>query len=279
MARTKAISILSGESAPADLAELYGLVIENVRKSCLSQALKSNNYTGNPKAGSVEFKRFANAESKDYGTARAANKGNKITAPPVTVNIDQRKEIVEEVSKSDLDAFGVTNLMQRRADNHVMSMQSKLDTDFFSAAAGGATSFTPSATAIHDIVESFIQTLETVKNDFTDGVDRVNIDVVLSPAKYGLMRDFLDTQSNPNVDTAAEEFGVYHGVKVFSSTRLPSDVNGICMVRGAVAQPCVVDQYSEPEKIPLSNDYACSLFYNYGTKLLTPDLAFVWKNS
>ena len=277
MPRTQAISILAGASTPANLAELYGLVIENVRKLCLSQTLKSNNYTGNPAAGSVEFKRFVNAASKDYGTARTAGKGDKITAPPTVVNLDQHKEIVEEIAKFDLDTFGVANIMQRRADNHVLSMQSMLDTTFFSVAAAGATVFTPAATAIQEIIESLIQTLETVKNDYTDGVDRALMDIVLSPEKYGLLRTFLDTQANPNVDTAGEEFGMYHGVKIFSSTRLPSGVHALCMVRGAVAQPCKVDQYSEPEKIPLSNDFASGLFYDFGTKLLTPDLAFVWK--
>ena len=58
MARTNAISLLSGVSTPATLAEIYGLVIENVQKSTLSTALKSQQYTGNPAAGSVEFKRF-----------------------------------------------------------------------------------------------------------------------------------------------------------------------------------------------------------------------------
>ena len=68
MARTQAISMLSGASTPASLAEIYGLVIENVQKSTLSTALKSNQYTGNPAAGSVEFTRFSNATPKDYGT-------------------------------------------------------------------------------------------------------------------------------------------------------------------------------------------------------------------
>ena len=32
--------------------------------------------------------------------------------------------------------------------------------------------------------------------------------------------------------------------------------------------------YGEPEKIPLSNDYGVSMFFDYGTKALTPDLIF-----
>ena len=118
------------------------------------------------------------------------------------------------------------------------------------------------------------------------------MDLVLTPAKYGLLRTFLDTQSNPNVDTAGEEFGMYHGVRVYSCTRMPvttetveetktktTVTDALLMVRGAVAQPVVVNQYGDPEKIQLSNDYAVSLFYDYGTKALTPDLIFKLQTS
>ena len=278
MARTNAISLLAGASTPATLAEIYGLVIENVQKSTLSTSLKSQQYTGNPAAGSVEFKRFANSEAKTYGTARTAAKGDKITVPPTTVNLSTHKEIVEEVAKFDIDTFGVAGIMQRRADNHVLTMAADLDRAFFTEASTAGTAFTPAGevTEIQDIVESMIQTLEVVKNDYTDGVDRGMMDLVLSPAQYGKLRTFLDTQSNPNVDTAGEEFGMYHGVRVYSCTRLAEKCNGLLMIRGAVAQPVVVDQYSNPEKIPLSNDFAVSLFYDYGTKALTPDLIFKW---
>ena len=294
MARTNAISLLAGASTPATLAEIYGLVVENVQKATLSTALKSQQYTGNPAAGSVEFKRFVNSAAKTYGTARTATKGDKITAPPVTVNLNTHKEIVEEVAKFDLDTFGVAGIMQRRADNHVQTMSADLDRAFFAEAASSGTEFTPgsSITAIQDILESMIQTLETVKNDYADGVDRDLMDLILTPAQYGKIRTFLDTQSTPSVNTAGEEFGMYHGVRVYSCTRLPvtteaaadnktktTTTNGILMIRGAVAQPVVVNQYSNPEKIPLSNDYAVSLFYDYGAKALTPDLIFKWQTS
>lgn len=282
MARTNAISLLAGTSTPATLAEIYGMVIDNVQKATLSTALKSQQYTGNPAAGSVEFKRFENAEAKAYGTARTAAKGDTVTAAPITVNLSTHKEIVEEVAKFDLDTFGVANIMRRRADNHALAMGADLDRAFFTEAASGGTAFTPASglTAIQDVVENMIQTLETTSNDYVDGVDRSLMALVLTPAQYGKLRTFLDTQSNPNVDTAGEEFGVYHGVKVYSCTRLPggaSASNGILMVNGAVAQPVVVNQYSNPEKIPLSNDYAVSLFYDYGTKALASDLILNWK--
>ena len=65
--------------------------------------------------------------------------------------------------------------------------------------------------------------------------------------------------------------GSYHGVTIYTSNRLPSGVDAIGMRYDSIAQPCTVSQYS-PEKIPLSNDYAVSLFYDYGTKAVTPDL-------
>ncbi|MEG0896490.1 MAG: hypothetical protein RSF73_03020 [Ruthenibacterium sp.] len=278
MARTNAISLLAGAGTPATLSEIYGLVIDNVQKSTLSTALKSTQYSGNPAAGSVEFKRFVNSESKAYGTARTAGKGDKITAPPTTVNLSTHKEIVEEIAKFDMDTFGVAAVMARRADNHVLSMGTTLDRAFFTEAATAGTAFTPSAaaTAIQDITEELIQTLETVKNEYVDGVDRDMIDVVMSTQKYGDLRKFLDTQSQPNVNTAGEEFGIYHGVRIYSCTRLPAGKKAIAMVHGAVAQPVVSDEYGTPEKIPLSNDFASGLFYDFGTKALTPDLIFVW---
>lgn len=279
MARTNAISLLAGAGTPATLAEIYGMVIDNVQKSTLSTALKSTLYTGNPASGSVEFKRFVNATSKDYGTARTAGKGDKVTAPPTTVNLSTHKEIVEEVTKFDLDTFGVANLMRRRADNHVQSMAATLDRAFFTEAKTSGTAFTPTKTAIGDIVEEAAQTLETIHNDYVDGVDRNLLVAVLNPVKYGLLRTFLDTQPNPSVDTAGEEFGRYHGIKVYSCTRLADKCNGLFMVQGAVAQPVVSDQYGNPEKIPLSNDFAVSLFYDFGTKVLTPDLLFSWNEA
>ena len=89
------------------------------------------------------------------------------------------------------------------------------------------------------------------------------------------MRDYLDkTVHNANVDTAADEFTTFHGVRVYSSVFLPAKTKAVIMIDGAIAQPAVIYPYKEPEKIPLSNDYGVSMFYDYGTKVLTPDLVF-----
>lgn len=274
MARTKALSLLQEAGVKGDLKEIYGIVIDNVMKDTLSGVLKSQSYTGNPVAGSVEFKRFENSEAKDYGTARAAQKGDTITAPPVTVNLDLHKEIVEECSKFDLDTFGVAKIMARRASNHIDTMTTHLDTAFFATACASAQAFTPTKTDPIEILEEAILTLELVKNKHVRGTNRTNHRLILSPAYYSEVRNKLDSVINSNVDTAAEEFGTLHGVRVYSSINLPNGYDFLLMHNGAVAQPVIFTQYSEPEKLQLSNDYAVSLFFDYGVKALTPDLIF-----
>ena len=94
------------------------------------------------------------------------------------------------------------------------------------------------------------------------------------------------------MDTAAEDFALFHGVRVYSSINLPvttetvettktktTTYHMIAMIEGAVAQPAVIYPYGEPEKIPLSNDYGVSMFFDYGTKALTPDLIFTYSTS
>lgn len=279
MARTKAISLIQNGATKVELAELSGLVIQNIQKDTLASGLKSQSYTGNPASGSVEYRRFKNSVSQDYGTARAAGKGTALTVPPTTVNLNTHKEIVEEAAKFDLDTFGVGNIMARRADNHVDTVAAEFDTAFFQAAFDEGTAFTAPAgvTDPGKIIEALIQTLETVKNDYVRGVPRNIMRLVLSPAFYGDMRDYLDkTVHNANVDTAAEDFTTFHGVRVYSSVFLPATAKAVIMIDGAIAQPAVIYPYKDPEKIPLSNDYGVSMFYDFGTKLLTPDLVFTY---
>lgn len=278
MARTSAISILKAAGQAADLSELYGIVIENIQKAALSGGLKSQAYTGDPKAGSVEFKRFANAAPKNYGSARTARTSTQVVAAPITVNLGIHKEIIEECAQFDLDTLGVEGVMSRRVVEHINSMVADLDGAFFTKACTAAEQTNTAATDPLEQLEALILDLETVENDFTRGVPRDQMSVVCSPAFYSLIRSGLDVQANPNVDTAAEEFGLYHGVRVYSSLRLTAGIDAIAMADGAVAQPVVVYQYGEPEKIPMSNDYAISLFYDYGTETLTPDLIFKLAN-
>lgn len=272
MARTSAISLIKTGSTKAELAEISGLVIENIQAETLANALKSQVYTGDPATGSVEFKRFKNSASSAYGTARTAGHGTAITVPPTTVNLNQHKEIVEECAKFDLDTFGVANIMARRADNHVLTVAAELESAFFGAAVSAGTALTATGTTAAEKLEELIQAIETTSNNYVRGVPRNLIAVVCAPAFYGQIRTALDALPASNVDTAAEAFALYHGVRVYSSVFVPSGTDAIAMVVGSIAMPVVVYPYKQPEKIPLSNDYAVELFYDYGVAALAGDL-------
>ena len=275
MGRIASLAILTQDGAGKEyLAETYGKVIEGVMKTLVSTNMKNTDLSGNPASGSVEAKRFVNAQVQDYGSARAAGAGNKIKAKPVTVKISEDKEIVEEIEEKDTMLYGVDGLFDRRSANHVVRMASNLDTEFFKVAHENAVEVAIAAdTAIEDELEQIIQECENTKNDFVDGVPRELMRLVLNTNYYGKVRNNLDKQVRSNVDTGAEEFYTWHGVECKSSVHLPAGCRYILMVAGAVAQPVMASQYVA-EKIALSEAYGVSLFYHYGTEAVTPDLIF-----
>lgn len=274
MPRINALNILTTSEGKEYLAELYGKVIENVQKNIVSATMKNTDLSGDPTAGSVEAKRFVNAASQVYGTARTAGKGNAVKAQAVTVPINTDKEIVEELETKDVSLYGVDGILEKRAQNHVLRMAAELDRAFFAAAYKDATKVTVDTSGnIEDVLETIIQECENTKNDFVDGVPRDMMHLVLSSKFYGKIRNSLDKTSKANIDTTMEEFYEWHGVEVKSCTRLPEGCDILLMVTGAVAQPVMSEQYVA-EKIPLSTAYGVSLFYNYGTKVVMPDLIF-----
>lgn len=275
MAKIESLAILSATTEGNDfLAEQYGKVIENVQKSLVSASMKNTELSGDPTSGSVEAKRFVNAQPQDYGTARAAGKGGKVKAKPVVVRIDNDKEIVEEMEEKDTKLYGVEGLVERRANNHVIQMQTALDRDFFSCAADNATEVEIDNTLpIEEQLETVIQAGENTHNDYVDGVPRGLMHLVCSTKIYGKIRNALDKQTRSNVDTGDEEFYVWHGVETKSCVHLPAGVDFILMVTGAVAQPVMASQYKS-NKIPLSEAYSLELYYHYGTEAVMPDLIF-----
>lgn len=275
MARIQSLSILLEQTGNDFLSELYGKVIENVEKGLISGPMKNRDLSGNPESGTVEAKRFVNASAKAYGTARAAGKGDNIKARPVTVPIDQDREIVEELENKDITLYGVDGVLERRARNHILRMDAELDTEFFKCANTAANAVDCTGlTAIDEILEKIIQECETTQNNFVDGVPRALMNLVLSPAYYGKVRNQLDKQTNnANVDTAAEEFYTWHGVRTQSCVHLPTGCDLLLLVDGAVAQPVMSNPYTA-EKIPLSEAFAVSIFFHYGTVAVMPDLIF-----
>jgi len=274
MARITALDMLTTADGAAYLSELYGKVIENVQKTLTSTGMKNMDLSGDPVSGTVVAKRFKNATSASYGTARTAGAGTAVKADEVTISIDTDKEIVEELEQKDVRLYGVEGVLERRVANHVLRMAAELDTAFFSAAATAATALNQTVYAdVESEIEGIIQECETVSNNFVDGVPRSMMHLVLSPKYYGKIRTALDKVDNANIDSSVEEFYAYHGVRAYSSVHLPAGCNYILLVTGAIAQPIMADQYTA-EKIPLSNAYGIELFYHYGTKVVTPDLIF-----
>lgn len=266
MARTDSASIVDGAAAD-QLAESYGVVLESVQKSAVSERFKNTTYSGDATSGSVEVSRFANSEVRAQGTARTAGAGDSLdNSGKVTINVNVDKEIVEEVSKKDVALRGIPNLVESRRGNHALRMTADLDRAFFTAAeAAAATVVLTGITDIKDQIEAVIQSVETTANDYVDGVDRELIQVALLPGAYGKIRTELDTV----IGADGESINTYHGVEVVSNTRQTADI--VAMVHGSVGQLVLADQY-DAEKIPLSNDVAIELFYSRGTAAVAGDL-------
>lgn len=273
MARQDTLSILDTQEAKDKLAEAGGKLIENIQKNALSSILKNTEYSGDPTSGSVEINRFQNATSNDYGTARGNSKGDKIKNGKVTINIDQDKEIIEEVANKDVRMFGISDIIDRRTKNHASRAIAELDRAFFETAEKAATAVTTSETDIVEVVEALIQKAETVKNEYVDGVDRSMLVITATPSAYGKLRKYIDQVGG---GAGNESIGMFHGVEIHSNVRQTADL--LIQARGSVAQPVAIDEY-DADRIPQSNDISIDLFYSYGTKAITPDLIFKIENA
>ena len=272
MARIESLNILKSTTGKDYLAETYGAVIENVQKTMVSEQIKNRDLSGTPQSGTVEAKRFVNTSSSAYGTARSGGAGTAIAANQVTIAINTNRELINEVEEKDTVLYGVDNLIQRKAQQNANSMKRELERAFFTEAKTSGTSVILTGATIQAQVEELIQQLETLQNDYIDGVDRDMIHLILSPSIYGQLRTYLDA-GVANIQTDIEGFGSYHGVKVYSSTYLPTDVTMIAMIDGAIAQP-VLTSMDEPGKIQLSDAYHFGYFFYYGTKAVMPDAIF-----
>ena len=274
MARIDALSIELTTTGKDKLAEEYGKVIDNLQHITLASRLKNTDLSGDPTSGTVEAKRFANIVGQTYGTARTGGAGQYVKAEPVVIAINDNTEYIEEVEEKDLRTYGVGGLIERRTKNHQDALAVELDTKFFAEAVNQGTSFTATGTpSIEDEIEEAIQTIETTKNSFVNGVPRNMIEVVMSPAYYGRLRNKINSISNSNDlgQVRNYEEGTFNNVSVFSNVFLPEGINYVVMVKGAVAQPVLTSIYN-PAKVDLSDATAFGLFAYKGTKAVTPDL-------
>lgn len=267
------ILLQTNPSAKDTLAEEWGKVIENLQKETIASQLKNQDLSGDPSAGVLNAKRFANAVEKAYGTARSGHAAEKVKALNVAVSIDDDKEWLEEVEEKDLALYGVEGLISKRTANQGKSLERYFERKFLNVSVLAGAVHTISGSNIEDKVEELIQKVEVVKNDFVDGVSRDMIALVVRPSIYGLIRNKIDAVQNANINSAIGEFGVFHGVLVFSSVYLPATVDYLVMAKGAVAQPIKLSILN-PSPIQLSEATAFGAFTYAGTKAVMSDLIF-----
>ena len=276
MARTNAQAIYTdAEQQIKDLlAERYDALIENIQTQAISMQIKNQNLSGDPRAGSVEVSRFANATAAEYGTARAAGAGQKlINSGKVTVILDVDREIVTEIERKDARLKGLPDLIAQRTKNHTQVMAVDLDKAFFTVAAAAATEADVAGlTKASEKVDKVIESITNVENAWVEGVDRADVEITVKSAVYNELLREHDFSPINETTVQAGRLGRFHGATIRENIRQSVDILGQRIE--SVAQPVIIDEYTDPERIPLSNAYATSLFYSYGTKAVTPDLIY-----
>lgn len=268
--RIESLAMLRTDGGKEYLTEEYGKVIGNVQKGTISGKIKNTDLSGDPTTGTVIAKRFVNAKSQPYGTARSGGKGNHVKDTEVPVPINTDREFIEEVEEKDVKLGGVNGLVEKRTANHGKRLEAELDEEFFRVAVKDGSKITPTETDIIEIIDEAINTLVNTKNDFIDGIDRSMISVTCNSTVYGKVRKHLDKLPSSHVETDKEEFLGRHGVRYFEEIRLPAGVQFVVMMDGSVAQP-VHTNVATPSKVPLSDATAFGLFVYYGTKTVTPE--------
>ncbi len=253
-----------------NLAETLDGVIENIQTSAVSEALKNKEGSGEPTSGSVEYKRFANANLADKGTARAAGAGVKVKAKPVIVNIDDDKEIIEELQLKDIKLYGIDGMAEKRKGNFGKRVIAYLDRKFFATTVNAGTKFERGTlTAEKDILDAMIVQAKSITNDFIDGIDPEDLAIVLSPTWRKAVKNDLDELPN-GTKPSNGVIGMYDSIVVHETHRLPAGVNAIVTLKGAVAQPYYLSEYGA-EKIPFDDAVALETFLYNGSKALVEE--------
>jgi hypothetical protein len=253
-----------------NLAETLDGVIENIQTSAVSEALKNKEGSGDPISGSTEYKRFANAELKDKGTARTARAGAQVIAKPVIVNIDDNKEIIEELQLKDLKLYGIDGMAEKRKGNFTKRVIAYLDRKFFATTVTAGTKFDRGTlTAEKDILDAMIVSAKSTQSDFIDGIDAEDLAIVLSPAWRKAVKNDLDELPNGTA-TSNGAIGMYDSIIVHETHRLPEGVNAIVMLKGSVAQPYYLSEYGA-EKVPFDDAVALETFLYNGSKALVDE--------
>lgn len=271
MAKEKSLNIgLYGTETNDDLREVLDGVIENIQTSAVSEALKNREGSGDPTSGSVEYKRFVNAELEDKGTARGKLAGAKVIAKPVIVNLDDNKEIIEELPIKDIKLYGVAGMAEKRKANFSKRVIAYLDRKFFAEAVDGGTQFERGTlTDPKEILDAMIVQAKSTQSEFIDGIDAEDLAFVVSPAFRKAIKNDLDELPNGTTPSNGA-IGIYDSIVGYETHRLPEGVNAIVMLKGAVAEPYFLSEYAT-EKVPFDDAIALETFLYCGAKTLVPE--------
>ena len=229
------------------LEQAYAKLIANYQRETISQLMRNQNLSGDMTSGSVKAARYTNSVSKPYGTARAAQRGEALVEKPVLVQVKKYLEIVEEFEQFDArTAAGyLQEVIAGRNSDHARTVARDLEEDFFLVGRDAGTKVTLTGKNPAERFEQLVLELTTLRNEFFNGISRNMIFVVMSDAEYSAFRIHLNIDTrNANVDSAAENFTQYTGVKVLPTPYLPHDVNIMAMARGAIAAPNLILPYS-----------------------------------
>lgn len=256
-----------------NLKEVLDGVIENIQVSAVSEALKNTTGSGNPEGGSIEYKRFVNAVLEDKGTARTAGAGAKVIAKPVIVNLDDDKEIVEELQIKDVKLYGIDGMAEKRKGNFAKRIVAYLDRTFFAEAVTSGTQFTRGAlTNPKEIIDAMIVGAKATSSDFIDGIDAEDLALVVDGTYRKALKNDLDELPNGTAPGNGV-IGRYDTLDVYESNRLPEGVHAIVMLKGAIAQPRLISDY-QAEKVPFDDAIALETFLYTGVKTLVPEAVY-----
>ena len=272
MARQSSLNIAdyTDQTTLDNLAETLDGVIENIQTSAVSVVLKNKEGSGEPESGSVEYKRFVNATLNAKGTARTAGKGSKVIAKPIIVNLDDDKEIIEELQIKDVKLYGIDGMAEKRKSNFSKRVIAYLDRKFFSTAVSAGTKFTRgSLTGAKDIIDAMIVQAKETSSDFIDGIDAEDLALVVNGTYRKALKNELDELPNGTAPSNGR-IGVYDSVETYESNRLPSGVNAIVMLKGSVALPYFLSEYAA-EKVPFDDAIALETFLYNGSKALVEE--------
>jgi len=262
------------ESAKDNLAEILKGVVENIQVGAVSEAIKNKNGSGNPEAGVINYKRFKNATLNAKGTARTAGAGVAVKDVNIPVNMNDDKEIVEELQTKDIKLFGVPALVQRRAFNQARRIQAYLDTKFFATAKAAGTAYAGSKTDLKDILDDLIVSAKTTASDYIDGIDIMDLCIVGDAQGIKALKNDMDALPHGTV-AANAIVGSYDGIDLFESNRMPSGTHWMVMLKGAVAEPWFVSDY-QAEKVPFDDAIAVESFLYVGAAALNPEAIYYY---